>query len=128
MIVLVDDNPAHRHLVKRAIKRAFEGPTEVVEFASFRQGLSFLVSGGKNPPALFIVDLNLGDGRGTDLAREIKMRWIDQPPPILLLSTSRLEQDLADADSAGVSDYIVKDEDPEKFTAQVVAGVQKLFG
>ena len=127
MIVLVDDNPAHRLLVKRAVRKVLP-QMELCELSSYLQGLSFLASSGSVPPTLFLVDLNLGDGRGTDLTREIKNRWKVTTPPVLLLSTSDLEEDRLDAEQAGVSQYVLKQDDPIQFGEQITDLLTTLFG
>ncbi len=118
MILLVDDNPAHRLLVRRAVRKSGkDNPT--VELGSLGEALRFLDSFAGETPNLIIADLNLGDGRGTHFIRSARAKWRELCPPILLLSTSRLEEDLKDAQEAGVSEYIVKEDDPELFFAQM---------
>jgi DNA-binding NarL/FixJ family response regulator len=76
---------------------------------------------------LFLVDLNLGDGRGTDLVREIKKRWPSEETVVLLLSTSNLEEDRLDAESAKVSRYVLKHDDPNQFSEQMTELIKEFF-
>jgi len=127
VIALIDDNAAHRLLIKRAVRKVLpEMP--LTEFGSYWAALSYLASCKGEPPTLFLVDLNLGDGRGTDLAREIRKRWPHKNPPVLLLSTSNLEQDRQDAIESGVSQYILKHDDPVKFSEQMTDLMRVVFG
>ncbi len=126
MIFLVDDNPAHRLLVKRAVKKALPS-MEFQECSSYLQGVSFLATTKGPPPVLFLVDLNLGDGRGTDLVREIKKRWPSEETVVLLLSTSNLEEDRLDAESAKVSRYVLKHDDPNQFSEQMTELIKEFF-
>lgn len=127
MIVLVDDNPAHRLLIKRAVKRALP-EMEFKECASYLQGVSFLATAKGAPPELFLVDLNLGDGRGTDLTREIKKRWPAEETVVLLLSTSDLPEDRKDAAEANVTQYVLKHDDPTQFSDQMTKLIQEIYG
>lgn len=125
MIVLVDDNAAHRHLIRRAVKRSIKDG-EIVEIASLGDALKFIDIHGCDPVEIFIVDLNLGDGKGTELVRALRDRC--ETTPVLLLSTSKLEEDREDANRSGASLYIVKDDDPEIFFKQVADGLKKVLG
>ena len=127
MIVLVDDNPAHRLLIKRAVRKALPG-MEFKECSSYLQGVSYLATTKGSPPELFLVDLNLGDGRGTDLTREIKKRWPTENCVVLLLSTSDLAEDRKDAESAQVTQYVLKHDDPSEFSEQMTQLIREIYG
>ena len=127
MIVLVDDNPAHRLLIKRAVRKLLP-EMEFKECSSYLQGISYLVTAKGQPPELFLVDLNLGDGRGTDLTREIKKRWPAENSVVLLLSTSDLASDRQDAQDAQVTQYVLKHDDPTQFSEQMTQLIKEIYG
>lgn len=127
MIVLVDDNPAHRLLIKRAVRKVLP-EMEFKECSSYLQGIVYLATTNGSPPELFLVDLNLGDGRGTDLVREIRKRWLAKEANVLLLSTSDLTEDRQDALDAGVTQYILKDDDPNQFSEQITKIILEIYG
>jgi DNA-binding NarL/FixJ family response regulator len=127
LIVLVDDNPAHRLLIKRAVRRALP-EMEFKECSSYLQGVGYLVTAQGTPPELFLIDLNLGDGRGTDLVREIKKRWPTEETNVLLLSTSDLAEDRKDAQEAQVTQYVLKHDDPILFSEQMTKLIQEIYG
>ncbi len=86
-ILLVDDNEAHRSLIKRAItKAALSNP--IVEAESLQAARLKLFEDVGQEYALAILDLNLGDGRSTLLVSEIRASKSQPELPILTLSRS----------------------------------------
>ena len=127
VILLIDDDTAHRRLFKRLLKKAGV-QTPVVEGSSVAEGRALLKQIGT--PALpqlqlAIFDMNLGDGRGTDLIREAR-KCISRELPILVVSTSALETDIEEAISAGASAYLTKCADPEEFLDQLEPILEQL--
>jgi len=122
MIVLVDDNSAHRLLIKRAIRRLY--PDQIVsELGSKNEALKFLTE--KHEVSLFVIDMNLGDGKGTEIVIEIRKHLFTAP--VLILSTSKLPEDIEAAKKAGANSYAVKDDNPEIFLQSVSAEVRALL-
>lgn len=101
---------------------------EFTECASYLQGMSYLAAAKGAAPELFLIDLNLGDGRGTDLTREIKKRWPTEETVVLLLSTSNLAEDRQDAADANVTQYVLKHDDPAQFGDQMTKLIQEIYG
>lgn len=75
----------------------------------------------QEPPALVVLDLNLPDGDGLDLARAIKS---DAGPdcPVLACTGDALSDDRERALKAGCDDYVTKPIDTRDF-AQLVASL-----
>jgi DNA-binding response OmpR family regulator len=69
--------------------------------------------------------MNLGDGKGTEVIK--KLRELSNSPPVLLLSTSRLEEDRENALLVGADKYVVKEEDPETFLREVAEGLKAIL-
>lgn len=123
-IILVDDNVAHRTLVKRAMKKAGIG-LEILEASGLDEARKLLF--GKAPldvePVVAIVDLNLGDGRGTSLIKDLRASEQMKRIPILVLSTSNLESDMLDSYHSGADCYLTKSNDPTVFSIEISSGV-----
>jgi two-component system nitrate/nitrite response regulator NarL len=70
-------------------------------------------------PDVVITDLNMPPHGGIALLRQIRAR--DWPGPVLILTVSDAEEDLADAMRAGAQGYLLKDMEPD----DVVDAVQR---
>jgi two-component system, chemotaxis family, response regulator Rcp1 len=127
-ILIVDDNPAHRTLIKRAIRKAgFQHP--ILEAGTLVQARSLLLdeTTAVFPPALAIIDLNLDTERGTSLVSELRAVPQYKDLPIMILSTSSLEDDIRESYAEGANCYLVKTEDLSTFTHEIGAGVSFLL-
>ncbi len=98
-ILVVDDEPQ----ILRALQTNLRGAGYEVETAATAEGA--LSAAAMKPPDAVILDLVLPDGRGTDVARELR-RW--SSAPILILSVVGEEQEKVAALDAGADDYVQK--------------------
>ena len=126
-IFLVDDNDAHRTLIKRALTKAGFG-LPVLEARSVSDARSLLFNLQKAPDvAIAVLDLNLGDGRGTDILRELRKSEHYAKVPVLILSTSSLISDKEESYSCGADLFLTKNADPSRFLDQIAQGVATLL-
>ena len=109
-ILLVDDDRAHRRLFKRLLERSGID-IQIVEGGSTAEGRE-LIDRHLNELKLAVFDLNLGDGRGSELAKRVKDS--QGTFPIVVLSTSGLEFDRDEALAAGATEFITKSPDVEE--------------
>jgi two-component system, OmpR family, KDP operon response regulator KdpE len=98
-ILVVDDEPQ----ILRALQTNLRGAGYDVETAATAEAA--LSTAAMKPPDAVILDLVLPDGRGTDVARELR-RW--SAAPILILSVVGEEQEKVAALDAGADDYVEK--------------------
>lgn len=119
--LLVDDEPAHRLIARRALVKA-RADIVVTEAESLAQGRTTFDS---NSFALLVVDLNLAGSSGLDLIRHA--RASHQTLPIIAISTSSLESDIAASYLAGANIFVSKAEGGRSFPADLSAAVQFLF-
>ena len=127
-IYLVDDNPAHRTLVRRAIVKA-KLPYSFCESGSLLEARKQLFSSTATvlDIALLVLDLNLIDGRGSTLIAEIRASSGYKALPILVLSTSGLETDVNECLTNGANRYLTKSDDITVFTEQICEAVAALL-
>ena len=109
-ILIVDDDRAHRRLFKRLLLRS-GADLVVLEGASTAEGRE-LLDKHLSELKLAVFDLNLGDGRGSELAQRAKSAGAAFPT--VVLSTSALEFDRDEALAAGATQFITKSPDPEE--------------
>lgn len=100
-VLLVDDDPALRELVARGLR---EAGAIVLEAGSVQEALGL----AEPAPDLVVLDLDLPDGSGLDVARRLRERRATRTTPIVMLTSSEDGADVADAYAAGVNGYAVK--------------------
>ncbi len=124
-ILLVEDNPAHAELVKRSLQEQ-RVSYQVTHLSDGEQAVEYLFQRGdyadnrKHPrPHFILLDLRLPRLDGLDVLRQIKtadeeaLRRI----PVVILTTSEAEQDLAQAYDSHANSYVIKPLNFEGFTA-----------
>ena len=125
-ILLIDDDNAHRVLIKRAILKA--GITvPILEADCLEAGRKSLFGSTTVQPAIIVIDLNLTDGRGTALVTELRNSPQHKDTHIIVLSTSALERDIEESYRAGANAYITKTDDVKTFTSELAAGVSLIL-
>src|SRR5262245_29531874 len=103
-ILLVEDDPAHAELVRRAFE--LRGGEVSLRFAAtLAEARSYLAAPARQP-RLIIADWRLPDGEGLDLLRDD--RWLSVP--VIIMTSQGSEQVAVGALKAGALDYVVKSE------------------
>jgi len=98
-VLVVDDEPQFL----RALTTNLRGAGYDVTTATTAQ--EALAAAGLQPPDAVVLDLLLPDGRGTDVARELRT-WTTVP--IIVVSAVGQEAEKIDALDAGADDYVTK--------------------
>jgi two-component system, response regulator len=124
-ILLVEDNPNDAELTLRALKRhnlanhvtVVRDGAEALEFMfgtgaySDREGLS--------KPRLVLLDLKLPKVDGIEVLRRFKADEQSRRVPVVVLTSSAEERDIAMTYDLGVNSYIVKPVEFESFASAV---------
>jgi len=113
-ILLVEDNPDETELALRALRRGDPAPSTFVA-ADGAQALDFLFARGEfahratqAPPRLVLLDLMLPKVNGLEVLRRIRASAETSKIPVVMLTSSQEERDVADAYAGGANSYIVK--------------------
>ncbi|MFE4468988.1 response regulator [Leifsonia sp. NPDC056824] len=115
-IVIADDHPVVRAGI-RALLDA-EDDLEVIREAATADDAVLLA--GQLAPDLVLMDLQFADGpRGAEATRRI--RALDAPPHVLVLTNYDTDADILTAIEAGASGYLLKDAPPDELVAAVRA-------
>lgn len=123
-ILLVEDNPADVRLTKEALK---EGKIahELSVVMDGVQAMEFLRRGGDfsgaSRPDLILLDLNLPKKDGREVLAEIKEDDELKSIPVVVLTTSKGEEDICRAYNLHANCYITKPVDYEQFIGVVRA-------
>lgn len=120
-ILLVEDNVSDVELTKRAFAKSRIGnPVLVAEDG--QEALDLLFGQGvhagrdlSDVPVLTLLDLNLPRVSGTDVLRRIRGDPRTRRMPVVILTSSKEEQDLASSYDLGVNSYIQKPVDFAQF-------------
>ena len=108
-ILHVEDDPLLAEIVKKAFLRfGFRG--EMITATSLNEAVRLLGEQAKNsrPVSLIITDMQLPDGTGLDLIREVKSEPAWRMIPVIVLSHDAGEGIIRDAYALGASSYIPK--------------------
>jgi two-component system response regulator len=124
-ILLVEDNPDDEALTLRALKKN-NIMNEVVVARDGAEALDYLFSRGaqanRNPqkqPAITLLDLKLPKVDGLEVLRQIRANPSTQLLPVVILTSSREEQDLINGYRLGANSYIRKPVDFSQFMEAV---------
>ncbi|MEJ5199575.1 MAG: response regulator [Anaerolineae bacterium] len=115
-ILLVDDDPFDVDLTRRAFaRRKLLNPLLVARDGE--EALAYLQrwEAGEQPPLLVLLDLKLPRVGGLEVLRQIKAHPRFAALPVVVLTSSAQDTDIAAAYSLGANSYIVKPVDFEKF-------------
>lgn len=121
-ILLVEDNPAHAELVIRS----FEGhrvANTIIHLTDGEAALEYLFQRGfysnkqESPrPHVILLDLGLPRVNGLDVLKEIKSSDELRSIPVVILTTSEAERDVARAYEEHANSFVVKPLDFTRFT------------
>jgi CheY-like chemotaxis protein len=121
-ILLVEDNPADVRLTLEALKGA-KTQTNIRVADDGVMALSMLLKegpyGAQPHPDLILLDLNLPKKDGREVLYEIKTSETLRHIPIVVLTTSRAEEDVMRAYMLGVNCYVTKPPDLDRFLAVI---------
>lgn len=128
VILLVEDNPDDEALTLRALKKNNIG-NEVIIARDGAEALEFLFGSGRHAgrdmsvmPAITLLDLKLPKIDGLEVLQRVRSDPRTSLIPVVILTSSREEQDLVKGYSLGANSYIRK---PVDFT-QFVEAVRQL--
>ncbi len=122
-ILIIDDEAAHRILIKRAII-GFDSKCNINEADNLTTARKLFDS---FTPTAVTLDLSLGSESGFDFLRWVKEKCIVKPPPIIVLTTSQLNRDMEMAYKLGASIFLTKQPDPTSNSLQLQKALQFLL-
>jgi two-component system response regulator len=125
-ILLVEDNPDDAELTLRAFKKN-KIANEVVVVNDGLEALDYLYAAGKfserdirNMPAVVLLDLKLPKVDGLDVLKRMREDVRTKLLPVVILTSSKEEQDVVESYRLGANSYIRKPVDFNKFVEAVL--------
>ena len=124
-ILLVEDNRDDEELTLRALRQS-KIMNEVIVARDGEEALNYLFGDGERVakemeflPAVVLLDLKLPRISGLEVLREIRADARTKRLPVVVLTSSKEERDLAEVYDLGANSYIYKPIDFEKFAEAV---------
>ncbi len=121
-ILLVEDDPAHAELVKRSLENHKVG-NNIHHIFDGEEAVDFLLGQNKyaDPktrfrPNLILLDLRLPKIDGLEVLKMVKTSESLRKIPVVILTTSEAEKDIAQAYDNYANSYLVKPVDFDKFS------------
>jgi len=125
MILLVEDNPDDEELTLRALKKN-NIVNNVVVARDGAEALDFLFGAGKyagrdpnDLPQIILLDINLPKVDGLEVLRRVRANEATRLLPIVILTSSKEEQDLIQGYRLGANSYVRKPVDFNRFVEAV---------
>ena len=124
-IILIEDNPHDAELTIRSLKRN-KIANEIHVIPNGAEALDFFFATGKYEgrdmkitPKLVILDLKLPKVDGIEILRRVKSDERTKIIPIVVLTSSKEENDVVESYKLGANSYIVKPVDFQKFAESI---------
>jgi two-component system, response regulator len=133
-ILLVDDNACDAELTTRALKK-HHFTNGILHVEDGEGALAFLFGRGayaerdvNDQPKVVLLDVKLSRMDGLEILRRIKTDEATKMIPVVMLSSSLEDDDIAESYKLGANSYIVKPVDSERFEEAIAQlGLYWLF-
>lgn len=113
-ILLVEDDEVDVLTVKRSL-RDLRVDNELIVAGNGEEALALLRDPKRARPALVLLDLNMPRMNGFEFLREARDQHLLEGIPVVVLTTSRQDQDIFEGFKLNVAGYMVKPVDYRKF-------------
>ncbi len=117
-ILLVEDDTVDVMTVKRAFKD-LNIKNQLVSTANGEEALEYLKNNDNSKPHIILLDLNMPKMNGIEFLTIIKADETLKKIPVIVLTTSSHQQDIAESFKFSVAGYIVKSVDYAEFTEAI---------
>ncbi|MEX1201105.1 MAG: response regulator [Methylophaga sp.] len=121
-ILLVEDNPDDEALAIRAFKKS-NMSNEIIVARDGEEALNYLMDGNQDTlsvlPAVVLLDLKLPKIDGLEVLRRIRENPDTKRLPVVILTSSKHEEDLIAGYNLGANSYVRKPVDFNEFAAAV---------
>ena len=129
IVLCIDDEPGDLGLLQIALAQCGVEADLRCVFGS-REALDFLRNDWPDPseaprPTLILLDLRMPGVGGLECLRQLKADPALREIPVIVVTTSELESDIADARRLGAVDYVVKVAEIDRFAAALGRAVGK---
>jgi two-component system response regulator len=124
-ILLVEDNPHDAEMTIRALKKV-NLANRLTHVKDGAEALDFIFARGpysdrqiENRPKVILLDIKMPKVDGIEVLRQIKLNENTKTIPVVIMTSSKEEQDIIASYNLGVNSYVVKPVDFEGFAKAV---------
>ena len=124
-ILLVEDNPHDAEMTIRALKKV-NLANKLIHLKDGAEALDFVFAKGtfadrqiQNKPKVILLDIKMPKIDGIEVLRQIKSNDVTKTIPVVIMTSSKEEQDVITSYNFGVNSYVVKPVDFEGFAKAV---------
>jgi two-component system response regulator len=124
-ILLVEDNPHDAEMTIRALKKV-NLANKLIHVKDGAEALDFIFAKGafsdrkiENKPKVILLDIKMPKVDGIEVLRQIKSTDATKTIPVVIMTSSKEEQDVITSYDLGVNSYVVKPVDFEGFAKAV---------
>lgn len=124
-ILLVEDNPDHAELTIRALKEN-NVLNKIYLVRDGQEALDFIYHRGSytdkesfRRPGLILLDIKLPKVDGIEVLRQLKNDMQFKSIPVIMLTTSDRDEEIAESYAGGANSYVVKPVDFKEFVKKV---------
>ena len=124
-ILLVEDNPHDAELTIRSLRKV-NLANQLIHLHDGAEALDFLFARGMyadrnigNRPKVILLDIKMPKVDGIEVLRQLKLNEATRTIPVVIMTSSKEEQDIITSYDLGVNSYVVKPVDFEGFAKAV---------
>jgi two-component system, response regulator len=124
-VLLVEDNVHDAEMTIRALRKV-NLANNLVHVKDGEEALDFIFAQGKfsdrqqtDLPKVILLDIKMPKVDGIEVLRQLKSRESSKTIPVVIMTSSKEEQDIIDSYQLGVNSYVVKPVDFEGFARAV---------
>lgn len=124
-ILLIEDDAIDAMTVKRALKD-IKTTVKLEVVKNGEEALELLREKDRQPPSLILLDINMPKMNGIEFLKEIKKDSKLRIIPVVILTTSREDNDKSDTYDLGICGYIIKPVEYGKFV-EIMSTIEKYW-
>jgi two-component system response regulator len=131
-ILLVEDNPADVKITQRALRESGLA-VELIVVRDGQEAVEYLLRQGQHAdaaqwqrPDLILLDLNLPKMSGREVLQRVRATPNLRAVPVVVLTTSRRQEDVVSMYACGANTYIEKPEEFQRFV-QVLQTIHRYW-
>ena len=124
-ILLVEDSTADAEMTIRALKKV-NLANKLVHLKDGEEALNFIFAREQfsdrkaaNVPKVIMLDIKMPKVDGIEVLRQLKSNDITRTIPVIIMTSSKEEQDIINSYKLGVNSYVVKPVEFEEFAKAV---------
>jgi DNA-binding NarL/FixJ family response regulator len=119
-ILLLEDDSIDALTVKRALAD-LKVTNTLIHQPNGEEGLKYLTDANNPRPCIILLDLNMPKMNGIEFLKHVKANDSLKKIPVVVLTTSRDEQDIVETFQLNVAGYMIKAVDYKKFVETIRA-------